>query len=84
MYIPKHNIKTVGLLRELIKDLPDHTPIVSYQSDMEKRGYQSGTFMCVSPMREETRMATDGFDYTVYPYIVYVDDVGGKQMLVIN
>ena len=33
-------VRTVRHLKEAIKDLPDDTPIISYQSDMEKSGYQ--------------------------------------------
>ena len=32
--------RTVGELKETIKDLPDDTPIVNYQSDMGRHGYQ--------------------------------------------
>ena len=44
--------RTVGELKEYIKNLPDDTPIISYQSDMEKSGYQS--ISCASTQKMVT------------------------------
>ena len=56
--------KTVGELKEYIKNLPDDTPIISYQSDMEKSGYQSISCASTQKMVTEKRETYDAFDYT--------------------
>lgn len=71
--------KTVGELKEYIKNLPDDTPIVSYQSDMEKSGYQSISCASTQKMVTEKRETYDAFDYTPYSYTVFSpskDDTG--------
>lgn len=71
--------KTVGELKEYIKNLPDDTPIISYQSDMEKRGYQSISCASTQKMVTEKRETYDAFDYTPYSYTVFSpskDDTG--------
>lgn len=71
--------KTVGELKEYIKNLPDDTPIISYQSDMEKSGYQSISCASTQKMVTEKRETYDAFDYTSYSYTVFSpskDDTG--------
>lgn len=71
--------KTVGELKEYIKNLPDDTPIISYQSDMEKSGYQSISCASTQKMVTEKRETYDAFDYTPYSYMVFSpskDDTG--------
>ena len=71
--------KTVGELKEYIKNLPDDTPIISYQSDMEKSGYQSISCASTQKMVAEKRETYDAFDYTSYSYTVFSpskDDTG--------
>ena len=71
--------RTVGELKEYIKDLPDDTPIISYQSDMEKSGYQSISYASTQKMVTEKRETYDAFDYTPYSYTVFSpskDDTG--------
>lgn len=71
--------KTVGELKEYIKNLPDDTPIISYQSDMEKSGYQSISCASTQKMVTEKRETYDAFDYTPYSYTVFSpskDDTG--------
>lgn len=70
---------TVRHLKEAIKDLPDDTPIISYQSDMEKSGYQSISCASTQKMVTEKRETYDAFDYTPYSYTVFSpskDDTG--------
>ena len=40
-------MKTVGELKEFIKNLPDDMPLVNYQSSMERSGYQNNVFCSV-------------------------------------
>ena len=71
--------RTVGELKEYIKNLPDDTPIISYQSDMEKSGYQSISCASTQKMVTEKRETYDAFDYTPYSYMVFSpskDDTG--------
>ena len=71
--------RTVGELKEYIKNLPDDTPIISYQSDMEKSGYQSISCASTQKMVTEKRETYDAFDYTSYSYTVFSpskDDTG--------
>lgn len=71
--------RTVGELKEYIKNLPDDTPIISYQSDMEKSGYQSISCASTQKMVTEKRETYDAFDYTPYSYTVFSpskDDTG--------
>lgn len=70
---------TVGELKEAIKDLPDDSPIISYQSDMEKSGYQGISGVNSMLMVTEKRETYDAFDYTPYSYTVFSpskDDTG--------
>lgn len=78
--------RTVGELKEYIKNLPDDTPIVSYQSDMEKSGYQSISCASTQKMVTEKRETYDAFDYTPYSYTVFSpsDDDTGTLCLVIG
>ena len=72
-------VRTVRHLKEAIKDLPDDTPIISYQSDMEKSGYQSISCASTQKMVTEKRETYDAFDYTPYSYTVFSpskDDTG--------
>lgn len=78
--------KTVGELKEYIKNLPDDTPIISYQSDMEKSGYQSISCASTQKMVTEKRETYDAFDYTPYSYTVFSpsNDDTGTLCLVID
>ena len=79
-------VRTVRHLKEAIKDLPDDTPIISYQSDMEKSGYQSISYASIQKMVTEKRETYDAFDYTPYSYTVFSpsDDDTGTLCLVIG
>ena len=66
-------MKTVGELKEFIKDLPDDMKIVSYQSDLlERYGYFNNLSCNVANMKKTLRHTWDRFDYTAYSYNVYV------------
>ena len=72
-------VRTVRHLKEAIKDLPDDTPIISYQSDMAKSGYKSLSYASTQKMVTEKRETYDAFDYTPYSYTVFSpskDDTG--------
>lgn len=77
---------TVGQMKEIIKDLPDDTPIISYQSDMEKHGYQGISYPYTQKMVSEKRETYDAFDYTPYSYPVFSpsEDDSGTLCLVIG
>lgn len=79
-------IMTVGELREVIKDLPDNTPVVGYQSDMERSGYQRRVYARSAHMTSKKRETYDAFDYTPYTYEVFSpsEDSGGTLCLVID
>lgn len=79
-------VKTVGELKEIIKDLPDEAPIVMYRSDMEKSGYQAKAGIRAENMVSERRETYDAFDYTPYHYEVFspTHDDSGVPCLVID
>lgn len=78
--------RTVGELKETIKDLPDDTPIVNYQSDMGRHGYQGISCAYTQKMVSEERETYDAFDYTPYSYTVFSpsEDDSGALCLVIG
>ena len=64
-------MKTVGELKEFIKDLPDDMLIVNYHKDMETSGYRN-SFLCdVETMKKEVKSTWDRFDGTSYSYEVF-------------
>lgn len=79
-------ITTVRELKALIKDLQDETPIVSYQSDMEKSGYLPKVDISTQSMVVEITETYDAFDYTPYTYESYsmAENGEGVLCLVIN
>lgn len=79
-------VMTVGELRDVIRDLPDDTPVIGYQSDMERSGYQKAVDARPSHMVSEKRETYDAFDYTPYIYEVFTPskDGSGTLCLIIN
>lgn len=79
-------VRTVRHLKEAIKDLPDDTPIISYQSDMEKSGYQGISGVKPMLMVKKKKETYDAFDYTPYSYTVFSpsEDGSGTLCLVID
>lgn len=78
------SIKTVGELKEFIKDLPDDMLLVNYKRDMEKRGYQNKMFCNVANMKKETIATFDAFDGIPYNYEVFIESEEGVLCLIIN
>lgn len=77
-------MKTVGELKEFIKDLPNDMLLVNYQSDMEKSGYQNKLFCDVINMKTERKKTWDRFDGTPYSYEVMVETEDGTPCLRIH
>lgn len=77
---------TVGELRDVIRDLPDDTPVIGYQSDMERSGYQKAVSARSTHMVSEERETYDAFDYTPYTYEVFTlsKDGSGTLCLIID
>lgn len=63
-------LKTVGELKEFIKDLPDDMLLANYESNMETSGYKNKLFCDVVNMKKETKHSWDRFDGTDYSYEV--------------
>ena len=74
-------MKTVGELKEFIKDLPDDMLLTSYRSNMEKSGYENDLYCHVDTMKKETRETWDRFDGTYYTYEVMVKSEDGVPCL---
>lgn len=77
-------IKTVGELKEFIKNLPNDMLLVNYQRDMEKRGYRNEISCMVDNMKKEKRQTWDSFDYTPYSYEIFVESENGIPCLKIG
>ncbi len=77
-------MKTVGELKEFIKNLPDDMPLVNYQSNMETSGYRNRVICDVANMKKEERPTWDRFDGTYYSYEVFVKTEDGSPCLIIN
>ena len=74
-------MKTVGELKEFIKNLPDNMLLAHYRRDMETSGYRNNVYCSVDNMIEETKETWDRFDYTPYSYQVMVDSEDGIPCL---
>ena len=77
-------MKTVRELKEFIKNLPDDMPLVNYQSNMERSGYQNNVFCSVVNMKKETRETWDRFDGISYTYEAMVNSADGIPCLKID
>lgn len=77
-------IKTVGDLKEFIKNLPDDTLVVNYRRDIERRGYQNNVSCNITNMKKETRATWDEFADMPYKYEVFVESKEGVSCLLIN
>lgn len=62
--------KTVGELKEFIKDLPDNMLLANYESNIERGGYRNRLYCDVINMKQETKYTYDRFDGTEYKYEV--------------
>ena len=77
-------MKTVGEIKEFIKNLPDNMPLANYQSNMERSGYQNNVFCSVVNMKHKTEETWDRFDGTPYTYEVMVRSADGIPCLKID
>ncbi len=77
-------MKTVGELKAFLKDIPDDTPIVQYESNMERSGYFNRCFVGIAKMSETTRQAVDAFDGIHYSYNVYEKDSDGQEVVMLG
>lgn len=77
-------MKTAGELKEFLKDIPDDTPIVQYESNMERSGYFNRCFVDVALMSVTTRQAVDAFDGIHYSYEVYEKDSNGQPVVMLG
>ena len=77
-------MKTVGELKEFIKDLPDDMLLVKYRSDMETSGYQNSFYCDVATMKKEVKNTWDRFDGTNYSYEVFETSKDGSSCLRIS
>lgn len=75
-------IKTVGELREILQNLPNDMPLLSYQSDMEKSGYVNKVYIDALNMAIKEKKTYDAFDYTPYSYEVYAPSAQGEECIV--
>ena len=78
--------RTVGELKEYIKDLSDDMTIVKYHSDMEKSGYLPMLGICTRKMVSKRVETYDAFDGESYTYVAFssTDDDSGVPCLVLD
>lgn len=79
-------IKTVGELKEFLKEFPDDMTIVKFVNGMEYRGYEEGIFPpTTANMSMVKKRCVDAFDYTAYTVELFVstneDDEGSRLVL---
>lgn len=77
-------MKTVGELKAFLRDIPDDTPIVQYESNMERSGYFNRCFVDVAKMSLATKGAVDSFDGIHYTYEVYEKDDNGQSVVMLG
>lgn len=75
-------MKTVGELKEFIKDLDDNMPLVKTSDNFELRGaIDLGIYPRVEKFEVEKQEFMDGFDYETYYHDVYVHNNNGQECL---
>lgn len=72
-------MKTVGELKEMIKDLPDDMKLVMYKSNMETSGYQNSVYTSVEDMVSKKKHTYDRFDGISYDYEVYIGNKNNEN-----
>ena len=65
------HMKTVGELKEVLKDLDDNTPLLIYRKGMEKSGNLPEVCVKVADFVKEECNTYDAFDGESYSYICY-------------
>lgn len=74
-------MKTVGELKQFLKNLPDDMPMVIHRTNMERYGYVQEVSPYVAATVEKTETTVDTFDYTIYPYTRFALDAEGVPTL---
>lgn len=64
-------VKTVGELKEILKDLDDNTLLLVYKTGMEKTGNMPEVYVEVSDFVKKKINTWDRFDGESYSYICY-------------
>ncbi|MBE5937129.1 MAG: hypothetical protein E7265_03765 [Lachnospiraceae bacterium] len=77
-------MKTVGELKEFIKDLPDDMLLANYESNMEISDYRNRLSCDVVNMKTKTKYSWDRFDGTDYSYEVLERAEDGVPCLIIS
>ncbi len=78
-------MKTVGELKEFIKNLDDNMPLVSVSNNFELKGsLVSGARARVERFNIKNQQFVDAFDHTVYYEEVYVSNKNGTECLQIG
>ena len=68
---------TIGDLKDILKDLPDETPVVALDDNFELGGAVtdvSAYHIGIKKYRKESRRFTDAFDGTTYRKESYIED----------
>lgn len=78
-------MKTVGELKDFIKNLNDNMPIVKHSDNFElKNAIDIGIYPKVDKFKIERKEFIDGFDYETYYHDVYINDENGIECLQIG
>lgn len=78
-------IRTVGELKDFIKNLSDDTPIAKYKCDIEKDGYLPMLGVRLENMILGEKETQDACDHTPYTYEAFFpthDDTGTLCLLI--
>ena len=74
-------LRTVGELKEYIKNLPDDMLLVKEEITMEISGFRNKLFLDVTKMKEEVKQGYDAFDGEPFEYKVFVPAEEGTECL---
>lgn len=78
-------VKTVGQLKEFIKNLDDNMPLISVSNNFELKGnIVDQTDVYVDRFKRVESQFVDGFDHTVYKEHIYKRDKDGVECLKIG
>lgn len=75
-------MKTVGELKEFIKNLPDEMLLLAVSNNFELKGsIVDEVRVCVDKFSRVESQFVDGFDHTVYKEYIYKHDEDGDECL---
>lgn len=78
-------MKTVGELKDFIKDLPDDMLLIARSNNFElKNSLVAGIHVDLEKFNAKKEQFVDGFDYTVYYEDIYIRDKNGNMCLKID